>query len=197
MKPQLLKRIALLTSLFASLTASAKPLPEELRDTYENVRSMTADIAQEKSGKYLARPLKSSCQLTWREGTIIWKTLKPIASEVEISAGIITITDADGKRKSINGSGAAPEVGALVAFLQSLFAFDFIKLEKDFAFTSSTHSMTGTVKPESKLAFLRSFTIEFDASLIPAKLTLDDKNGHTSMLFANVQLERKAGKQGR
>jgi hypothetical protein len=186
---------ALLAPLLLSLPAAAKPLSEQLHDVYGNVRALTADVTQEKSGKYLARPIKSSCRLEWREGTILWKTLKPINSEVEISGGVITITDADGKKKSVAGGAATPEVGALVEFLQNLFSFDFTKLEKDFSFISTDHTMTGAVKPESKLAFLRSFSIEFGPGLVPAKLMLDDRNGKTTMLFDNVQMERKNGKQ--
>jgi hypothetical protein len=179
--------VPFLLALLIHTLAKAETLQSELRNTYANVTFLRADVAQEKTGKYMARPIKSICQMEWRKGTITWKTLKPIASEITIVNGAITVTDSDGKQNKVSSN--PPEVAALVRFLEELFAFDITALEKDFSFDSTHRTLTGTVKPSSALRFLRSFTLKFDEKLVLNRLEIEDTKGKTTMVFSGVRME--------
>jgi hypothetical protein len=180
----------------ARMPESDMLLHQRLRRKYRGMSRFKSDVNQIKTSPYLSVPLRSTVRLEWEKGRVLWKTLKPVASEVWIADGRIRVTDASGRVTDLVNSaagglqGPAQRVlGAVVLFIEQLFSFDLVELEKDFSFSESGNSLYATVRPDSRVDFFRSFTLSFDEDLTLKKLVLQELSGQTEMEFTGVELE--------
>lgn len=174
-------------------------LRARLRMKYQWVDSLTSQVSQVKSSRFLSVPLRSTARLEWSNGRVLWKTLKPVPSEVLIADGTIRVTDAGGTvtdllqmKAGVPQASVQPVLAAVLSFLQRLFAFDFVELERDFSFVESGNTLKAAVRPGAPLHFFRSFTLAFDETLTLEKLELEEASGTTEMVFTDVQIGTRA-----
>ena len=163
-------------------------LRTDLQKHYSNIAGLKSDVTQEKSGKYLAMPIKSTCKLEWKKNVIHWKTIKPVSSEIIITNGAISVRDADGQESQMKQS--SPEIAALIQFLQKIFSLDFSSLDKDFEFSENGRVLIARARPNGAVKFIHTFTLTFDSDLNIQNLVFDERNGKTMLTFQRVNVQR-------
>lgn len=176
-------------------TASPAPTPvsnpnaitaEALRAHYAGITAFTAEVEQEKTARFLARPLKSEVLLSMKAGRIDWRTLRPVASAIAIDADGVHMEGgaAPGASEAMAMAGRDPRAVAFIGFLRALFALDFPAIEKDFALTFEGRRMEALPRPSSSLgAMIRAIEITFAESLAIERVVVETPDETTTLRF--------------
>lgn len=176
--------------------ANATPISlDALEARYKSVTSVSAEIDQEKTGAYLAKPLKSKIDLEYAHGRILWITQSPVKSKVTLEGQTLKIQDSNGATKEITAkSGTKPD--ALLWFIQSLLAFDVKALQSEFDLKIDGQKLLASPKKNSRLSFLKSVAIVFNSNLDPETLTIEAEKEQTTLHFASISTTSSAEKKG-
>lgn len=177
-----------LNAVQADLTA------ERLRAHYAQIAAFTASVEQEKTARFLARPLKSEVELSMKDGRIDWKTTRPVASAIAIDANGIHMESA-----AAPGAGAAmarvsrdPRALAFIGFLRALFALDFAAIEKDFALTFEGRAMRARPREGSGLgAMIQGIDIAFAQDLAIEQVVVETPDEKTTLRFKTFVPEHR------
>ncbi|MDR0965967.1 MAG: hypothetical protein LBM75_05635 [Myxococcales bacterium] len=173
-------------------SAGAEPKPQAtltadaLRAHYAKITAFTASVDQEKTARFLARPLKSEIALSMKDGRIDWRTLKPVASAIAIDANGIHLegNGSSGAAEALAAASKDPRATAFIGFLRALFALDFDAIEKDFALTFEGRTMRALPKEGSNLSSLiHAIAIDFRADLAIERVVVKTPDETTTLHF--------------
>ena len=105
----------LLVTIAAAANAATMSI-ETLQTRYKSLKNLTAEIEQEKTGVYLAKPLQSQIHLEYHDGHVVWETKTPVKSRVLLEGQNLKLVDASGNTKTITAKpGSKPD--ALLWFI--------------------------------------------------------------------------------
>lgn len=137
-----MKWFASLTLLFAFLPAAlsvraSEDLLAQLSARSKTIQSLQGQFAQQKTIAVLPVPLSSSGQFSFVQGKeVIWETLVPVQSRLQLTPGGISFADANGKQQS---PAQAPQAGAEIVanIFMGVIAGELDSLQDYFILTAS------------------------------------------------------------
>lgn len=162
--------------LLAPSSAKATTL-DAVKASYKSVTTINAKISLTKTSKYLKRPVVSEVELRVSPGLIIWESMAPVRSKIQIDHDGLTM---DGTKMD----GAVQEKAKpLISTLKSLLTFDWRAIEEALDVKVDGLFLRGTPKPNGALAMFSAVVFEFQGNLDPKFITLTADREITSLRF--------------
>ncbi|MBQ4335102.1 MAG: outer membrane lipoprotein carrier protein LolA [Myxococcaceae bacterium] len=159
---------------------------EALRARYASLTAFRATVEQEKTARFLARPLKSEVEIEMKDGRIDWRTTRPVKSSIAIDQNGIHMESgaAPGMGEAMAQASRDPRAVAFIGFLRALFALDFAAIERDFELTFEGRAMRATPRADSSLGeMIQSIAIDFAADLAIERVEVRTRDETTTLRF--------------
>lgn len=170
---------------FSNVNASAPLTIEALKEHYQHVKSISADVKQTKTAPYLFKPIISQILLSYEKNKITWETTAPTKQTIVIQNNELYSISDEGVQENIPIA-KSPQGAKLLSFFNSLFSMDFNALQNSFQLVFSGQQMEALPKKDSGLQFINKMTFDFDKNLNIHTVTVEAGQENTKMLFSNV-----------
>lgn len=167
-----LAAIFLLVASFAEATTL-----DLIKAKYSSVKTIKAKVSLTKSSKYLKRPVVSEVLLSVSPGLIIWETVAPVHSKIQIDKDGLAL---DGTKME---AAVQEKAKALISTLKSLLTFDWPAIEAALDVKVDGLFLRGTSKPLGALAMFSTIVFEFQDNLDPKVITLTAEREITAIQF--------------
>lgn len=159
---------------------------EALRARYASLTAFRATVEQEKTARFLARPLKSEVEIEMKDGRIDWRSTRPVKSAIAIDQNGIHMESgaAPGMGEAMAAASRDPRAVAFIGFLRALFALDFAAIERDFELSFEGRAMRATPRADSRLGeMIQSIAIDFAADLAIERVEVRTRDETTTLRF--------------
>jgi outer membrane lipoprotein-sorting protein len=184
-------RLGLAIMLWASQATASSPTQtaltlNNLKQKYQDLGALEAEIEQTKQSPQLKRALKSQVRLESANGTVKWQVLHPGQLTVIMDSMGIRLINKDGSQRKLPAQ-EGQSFAALFQMIQAMIRGDIAALERDFDLTIHERELVAVPKAGSKLGFMQSMSLHFDADLQLSELTIRTKDESTSMRFKSLK----------
>jgi outer membrane lipoprotein-sorting protein len=157
---------------------------EKVRQKYQGVKNLKADIEQTRTGKHLLKPFVSEIRLDYSPGNILWQYIKPFEKSIRMTKAGLEMGDAR------LPPGHSKRLELVTQMLDSLFRMDVEALRKDFQLTTQGQTLTAIPKPDSPLKFVKNLAFEFSPNLDILAVSLVTESDTATLAFRNVRMEK-------
>lgn len=189
--------ISLLLFFNAGLAWADTDLLAQLRARSQAIESVEGQFEQHKTIAVLPVPLASNGRFSFEQGKkVVWETLVPIQSRLELTPGGISFADAGGQQTPAQAGQAGAEIVAKI--FMGVIAGELDSLQDYFTLSATGSADDWQIQLLPRSANLAAYITRIDlrGGEFTRQLDIAEANGDkTAIVFTTGKLVRKAAAQ--